>query len=103
MTTRADSVTECHGAAWSWPMPSEIRKQGPWGHLRVWDHPRLQGQLKVYAASGDIWVHANGQTYYMQYGSWRATVTYPGPKCTCTDARDLCIHARLVEVLRGLP
>lgn len=104
MTKHADPATEHLNATWPYrPMPAEIRKQGPWGQLNVWDHPRLRGDLKTYAVSGDIWIHANGLTYYMHYGSWRATVTFPGPKCSCTDGGDRCIHLRLVEALRGPP
>lgn len=104
MTKRADPVKESLNAARpAWPMPAEIRKQGSWGHLSIWDHPRLQGDVKAYTASGDVWINANGQTYYMHYGSWRATVTYPGPKCSCKEANGPCIHVRLVEALRDLP
>jgi hypothetical protein len=102
MTKRAHLVTEC--ATWPYrPMPADIRKQGPWGQLTAWNHPSLRGNLKVYVASADIWIHANGQTHYMHYGSWHATVTFPGPSCTCGGASNWCIHLELAEALRGLP
>ena len=104
MTRRADHVPDCLNATWPYrPMPADVRRQGPWGQLDVRDHPRVRGDLKVYAASGDVWIHASGQTYYMQYGSWRATVTVPGPQCTCAEASDPCVHIRLAEGLRGPP
>lgn len=84
------------------PMPADVHKQGPWGQLNAWDHPRLTGPLKAYVASADVWIHANGHTYYMHYGSWRATVTYPGPTCSCNDESP-CIHVQLTEALRSLP
>lgn len=103
MTKRADPVTTYDGAWPGWPMPPEIHKKGPWAQLNVWDHPGLRGDIKRYAASADIWIHANGTAYYLQYSAWRATVTLPGPACTCADAAGTCIHLRLVDVLRGLP
>ena len=101
MTERADH-NPCVGTWPCWRMPPEVCRKGPWGQLNAWDHPRLRGQVKRYASSADVWIHANGMAYYLQYGSWCATVTLPGPACTCTDANP-CIHLRLVEVLRGPP
>lgn len=102
MTKRADSVAPF--AMWpSWPMPPEVCRKGPWGQLNAWNHPGLRGQVKQYASSADVWIHANGMAYFMQYGSWHATVTFPGPACTCSDASEPCIHLLLADVLRGLP
>lgn len=93
-----------HDATWPlWQMPSDVQGQGPWGQLNAWDHPGLPGELKRYVASADLWIHANGSRYYLAFGSWRATVTFPGPQCTCTEASDPCVHIRLVEALRGPP
>lgn len=102
MTERA-ALASIHDATWPlWQMPSDVHGQGPWGQLNAWDHPRLTGDVKRYAMSADVWIHASGSRYYMAFGSWRATVTFPGT-CTCRDAADPCLHLRLVEVLRGPP
>lgn len=104
MTERRATPASVLDATWPlWQMPSDVRRQGPWGQLNAWDHPRLTGEVKRYAASADVWVHAGGSMYYMQFGSWHATVTLPGPSCTCRDVVDPCIHLRLIEVLRGPP
>ena len=70
------------------------------GPAGAWTHPELNGRKKQFAGTSDIWVHATGQSYYMQLGGWAGLVTYPGPKCTCKDAADPCIHIEVAEALR---
>lgn len=83
-------------------LPAAMRAVGPWGQLDAWNHPRLQGRLKSYAVSSDVWIHANGQSYYMHMGTASALVDYPGPTCSCKDfAKGSCHHVELVAVLRG--
>lgn len=84
------------------PLPTAIRAIGPWGQLDTWNHPRLHGRTKSYAVSSDVWIHANGQSYYMHLGTKPAIVDLPGPTCSCSDfAKGTCIHADLVAILRG--
>ncbi len=99
-----DPITEYLNATWAITgLPEDIRKQGPWGQLNAWDHARLRGEVKRFAVSGDVWIHATGMTYYMHLRTQRAIVTLPGPTCTCTEflKGGDCIHVRLVNVLRG--
>lgn len=89
-------------APWSHnPLPAHLRAVGPWGQLDAWTLRGLEGRAKTYAVSSDIWIHANGQAYYMQCGSWAGLVAYPGPVCSCRDfaAEGSCIHAQVASQL----
>lgn len=83
-------------------MPSRIRAVGPWGQLDAWVHPELNRRQHQYTVTSDIWIHATGQSYYMQIGAYSGHVTYPGPQCTCREHAQGadCIHVQVAEVLR---